>query len=112
MTSDYGSFQAKEAGSRANKWLMVNVQNVREFQCQVLNRDVWSHAAVRSLVQTHFILWQVRSLFPVAFSADSYLANLVLFQVYSDSEEGKRYTRYYPVDTWPYVAVLDPQTGQ
>ena len=38
---------------------MVNVQDIREFKCQQLNRDVWSNEAVRNIVQEHFILWQV-----------------------------------------------------
>lgn len=31
-------------------------------------------------------------------------------QVYSDSEDGERFMRFYPVTAWPYVAVLDPRT--
>jgi len=31
--------------------------------------------------------------------------------VYSDSEEGRKYSQYYGIDGWPYVAVLDPRTG-
>ncbi|ELT92791.1 hypothetical protein CAPTEDRAFT_20428 [Capitella teleta] len=86
-----GTFEtAKEAGCKTNKWLMVNVQNVKEFQCQVLNRDVWSNEAVRSLIKRHFILWQV----------------------YSDSHDGMRFSRFYEASTWPYIAVLDPQTGE
>ena len=53
-------FQAKEAGTVDGKWLLVNIQDVKEFSCQVLNRDVWSNALVRELIAQHFILWQVR----------------------------------------------------
>lgn len=38
---------------------MVNVQDSREFSCQVLNRDVWSNQAVKTIVSEHFIFWQV-----------------------------------------------------
>jgi len=38
---------------------MVNVQNVREFVCQVLNRDVWSDPRVKAIVKENFIFWQV-----------------------------------------------------
>jgi len=31
--------------------------------------------------------------------------------VYSDSEEGRKYSQYYGVDGWPYIAILDPRTG-
>lgn len=86
-----GSFKsACDAGRAANKWLMVNVQNVQEFSCQVLNRDVWSNSTVKRVVREHFVLWQV----------------------YSDSEEGRKYSQYYGIDGWPYVAVLDPRTGE
>jgi len=54
--------KACDAGRAANKWLMVNIQNVQEFSCQVLNRDVWSNSTVKTVVHEHFILWQVRKL--------------------------------------------------
>lgn len=86
-----GTFaSARDEGTNLNKWLMVNIQNVQEFSCQTLNRDVWSNSAVRSIVQEHFILWQV----------------------YHDSEEGRKYMQFYKVKSWPYIAVLDPQTGE
>ncbi|CAH1782183.1 unnamed protein product [Owenia fusiformis] len=86
-----GSFHsAREQGSSTNKWLMVNIQNVQEFSCQVLNRDIWNNHAVKTIIETHFIFWQV----------------------YQDSEEGRKYRQFYKVLDWPYVAILDPQTGK
>ncbi|XP_078613223.1 UBX domain-containing protein 7-like isoform X2 [Branchiostoma floridae x Branchiostoma japonicum] len=86
-----GTFEtAKKEGETGNKWLLVNVQNVQEFPCQQLNRDVWSNGLVKSIVQEHFVLWQV----------------------YHDSAEGQRYIQFYKVDTFPYIAVLDPRTGE
>ena len=29
-----------------------------------------------------------------------------------DSEEGQRYMTFYKINQWPYVAVLDPRTGE
>ncbi|RWS25434.1 UBX domain-containing protein 7-like protein [Leptotrombidium deliense] len=81
---------AREKGSKQNKWLMVNIQNNREFQCQVLNRDVWSNVAVKSIISEHFIFWQV----------------------YHDSSDGQRYMQFYNVHQFPYVAILDPRTGE
>lgn len=81
---------ARETGIAQGKWLMVNIQNVQEFPCQALNRDIWSNSAVKALIKDNFIFWQV----------------------YHDSEEGQRYSQFYKVDQWPYVAVLDPQTGE
>ncbi|KAH6940433.1 hypothetical protein HPB50_027583 [Hyalomma asiaticum] len=68
-----GSFEsAREVGRAKNRWLMVNVQNVQEFACQVLNRDVWSNSTIKSIISEHFVFWQV----------------------YQDSEEGQRYPCY------------------
>lgn len=55
-----GNFtEAKEAGSTLKKWLLVNVQDAREFSSHVLNRDVWHNSRVKSVVETSFLLWQV-----------------------------------------------------
>ncbi len=86
-----GDFQtARDAASGTKKWLMVNVQDACEFQCQVLNRDVWSSEAVKTIIREHFIFWQQ----------------------YKESEDAQRYTTFYPVNEWPYIAILDPRTGE
>lgn len=86
-----GTFEtAKVDGQHHSKWLLVNVQDVREFSCQQLNRDVWSNEAVRNIIKERFVLWQV----------------------YRDSNEGDRFIQFYHVTTYPYLAVLDPRTGE
>jgi hypothetical protein len=55
-------FQARDAGVSHQKWLLVNVQNVLEFSCQILNRDIWSNKAIKTVIKEHFIFWQVRFL--------------------------------------------------
>lgn len=55
------SLQARDFASQSNKWLMVNLQNVQEFACQVLNRDLWSNTAVKEIISEHFVFWQVRT---------------------------------------------------
>ena len=86
-----GTFQAaRDQGVADNKWLMVNVQNTEEFACQVLNRDVWSSHKVRDIVKANFVFWQV----------------------YHESSEGLKYKTFYPVSSWPYVAIIDPRTGE
>ena len=52
--------QAQGKGKLENKWILVNIQNTSEFVCQVLNRDIWKDASIRTLIQKHFIFWQVR----------------------------------------------------
>ncbi|KAE8604806.1 hypothetical protein XENTR_v10014835 [Xenopus tropicalis] len=86
-----GSFEtAKQCGQLHNKWLMINIQNVQDFACQCLNRDIWSNDTVKTLIREHFIFWQV----------------------YHDSEEGQRYIQFYKLPEFPYVSILDPRTGQ
>ena len=59
-----GNFtEAKEAGSTLKKWLLVNVQDAREFSSHILNRDVWHNARVKTVVQSSFLLWQVSQLY-------------------------------------------------
>ncbi|XP_054167224.1 UBX domain-containing protein 7-like [Oppia nitens] len=81
---------AKDEGRRLNKWLMINIQNYQEFSCQVLNRDVWSNTAVKDIITEHFIFWQT----------------------YHDSSEGQRFMQFYKVKNFPYVAIIDPRTGE
>jgi len=58
-----GDFQsARDAATASKKWLMINVQDACEFPCQVLNRDVWSNEAVKTILREHFIFWQVRKI--------------------------------------------------
>ncbi|KAG8197423.1 hypothetical protein JTE90_014908 [Oedothorax gibbosus] len=86
-----GNFEsARDFGQMSNKWLMVNLQDSQEFSCQVLNRDVWSNPAVKSLISQHFVFWQV----------------------YSDSIDGQRYMQFYTPVVFPYIAILDPRTGE
>lgn len=83
-------FTAREEGKKQNKWLLVNIQDVTEFSCQILNRDVWSCPKVKRIIQNNFIFWQV----------------------YHDSQEGLKYRQFYRFDVWPYIAVIDPITGE
>ena len=54
--------QLKDAGMAQRKWLLVNVQNVQEFVCQALNRDVWSNSSAKAVIKEHFVFWQVGQL--------------------------------------------------
>ncbi|KAL4608374.1 UBX domain-containing protein 7 [Arapaima gigas] len=109
-----GSFEtAKDCGQLENKWLMINIQNVQDFACQCLNRDVWSNDAVRTIIREHFIFWQVHW----NTHTHKQIAQLVCLlqvcvQVYHDSEEGQRYIQFYKLNKFPYISILDPRTGQ
>jgi hypothetical protein len=85
------SFEAsKIQGCKTNKWVLVNVQNQIEFNCQSLNRDVWSDATVKEIVKENFIF----------------------IQIYCDSLDGKKLINYYNIASYPFVAIIDPRTGE
>lgn len=68
----------------------MNVQNVKEFACQVLNRDVWSNSTIKEIIKEHFIFWQICH----------------------EQSEGQRYVQFYNVHEYPHVSILDPRTGE
>ncbi|KAJ2957363.1 hypothetical protein NQZ79_g6883 [Umbelopsis isabellina] len=84
-----GDFEhARNFAKDNKKWLMVNLQDPTEFACQVMNRDLWSEQAVKDVVNESF----------------------VFLQYGSESPEGKRYVTYYPIETYPHVAIIDART--
>ncbi|EFN86627.1 UBX domain-containing protein 7 [Harpegnathos saltator] len=86
-----GSFmEARDHAKTLNRWLLVNVQNPQEFSCQVLNRDVWPNQQIQEIVKDHFVLWQVLS----------------------NTSDGRRYIDFYNVVEYPYLAIIDPRTGE
>jgi len=86
-----GTFlDAREEGKAGNLWLLINIQNHKEFACQCLNRDIWSHGTIKDIVKQHFVFWQV----------------------YHDSTEGAKFEQFYPIAKYPHVAILDPRTGE
>ncbi|KAL3502180.1 hypothetical protein ACH5RR_036629 [Cinchona calisaya] len=86
-----GPFEkAKDAARVQNKWLLVNLQSMREFSSHMLNRDTWANETVALTVKSNFIFWQV----------------------YDDTEEGSKVCTYYKLDSIPVVMVIDPVTGQ
>lgn len=86
-----GSFiEAREHAKTLNRWLLVNIQNPQEFACQVLNRDVWSNQQIQEIVKDHFVLWQVLT----------------------NTNDGKHYIDFYNVVEYPYLAIIDPRTGE
>ena len=81
---------ARDHADKTKRWLLVNVQDAQEFQCQVLNRDLWSNQGVKSIVREHFVFWQQ----------------------YKESDEAVRYMTFYKISDWPYIAIIDPRTGR
>lgn len=86
-----GSFQAaRDYAKEQNKWLIVNVQDMSDFNCQVLNRDIWSSDKLRAVIKKYFVFWQVAI----------------------DNTDGHRFQVFYGIQVFPYVGVIDPRTGE
>lgn len=86
-----GSFQAARDFAKVhNKWLIVNIQDMSDFNCQVLNRDIWSSEKLRAIIKKYFIFWQVAI----------------------DNTDGHRFQVFYGIQVYPYVGILDPRTGE
>ncbi|KAJ3570986.1 hypothetical protein NPX13_g5537 [Xylaria arbuscula] len=89
--------EARDEGKDEKKWIMVNLQDLDIFQCQVLNRDVWKDENLKTLIKEHFIFLQ-----------------------YDKRElRAQSYTQlYFPngthenSDNFPHVSIIDPRTGE
>ncbi|KAI2797433.1 UBX domain-containing protein 7 [Blomia tropicalis] len=86
-----GNFEsARSAAHLQDRWLLVNIQQLTEFNSQILNRDLWSNHDVKQLIKTRLILWQMGH----------------------ESSDGKRYINFYHVNTFPHLSIIDPRTGE
>ncbi|KFA46041.1 hypothetical protein S40293_07466 [Stachybotrys chartarum IBT 40293] len=89
--------EARALGKEDKKWIMVNLQDMNDFNCQALNRDIWKDEAVRALVRENFIFLQYDKDYP-------------------DAEEFIQF--YFPnaghenPDNYPHVSIIDPRTGE
>ncbi|CAG8620391.1 15160_t:CDS:10 [Funneliformis mosseae] len=72
------------------KWLMVDIQNIKEFSSQLLNRDLWTDKTVKDVIRAHFLFLQYNS----------------------DSPDGQQYINFYPIENYPHIAIIDPRTGE
>jgi hypothetical protein len=89
--------EARTEGKDEKKWIMVNLQDMNDFTCQALNRDIWKDEAVRSLVSENFIFLQYDKDYP---DAQEYIT----FYFPNQSHENP--------DNYPHVSIIDPRTGE
>ncbi|TGJ78136.1 hypothetical protein E0Z10_g10628 [Xylaria hypoxylon] len=97
LMSDATWDEARDEGKAVKKWIMVNLQDLDIFQCQVLNRDMWKDENLKGLIKEHFIFLQ-----------------------YDKNEQrAQSYTQlYFPNgthengDNYPHVSIIDPRTGE
>ncbi|KAI0441193.1 hypothetical protein F4803DRAFT_524509 [Xylaria telfairii] len=97
LISDATWDEARDEGKEEKKWIMVNLQDLDVFQCQVLNRDVWKDENVRTLVKEHFIFLQYDK---KERRAQSYV------QLYFPNGAHEN------SDNYPHVSIIDPRTGE
>lgn len=88
---------ARESGKAEKKWIMVNLQDMSDFHCQALNRDIWQNLGLATLIKENFVFLQYDKDYP-------------------NSEE---YTTFYfpgrgheNPDNYPHVSIIDPRTGE
>lgn len=86
---------ARDEGKAEKKWLIVNIQNEKVFDCQVLNRDIWKDPSIVETVTENFLFLQYSKDDP---RADQYC------QYYFHNSEVE--------DEYPHVAIVDPRTGE
>ncbi|KAM0522475.1 hypothetical protein ACHAPE_002065 [Trichoderma viride] len=89
--------EARTLGKEDKKWIMVNLQDMSDFGCQMLNRDIWKDRAVKELVNENFIFLQLDKEYP---DAEEYIT----FYFPNRSHENP--------DNYPHVSIVDPRTGE
>lgn len=88
---------ARDVGKEEKKWILVNLQKLDDFRCQVLNRDHWKNENIVSLIRQHFLFLQYTLDDPLAQSFTTfYFAN----QAHEDA------------NNYPHVSIIDPRTGE
>lgn len=81
---------ARKAGREQKKWILLNIQDTSNFQCQLLNRDFWLDRAIKRVVREHFIFLQYQM---SDYAMDEYI-------------------QFNQITEYPYIAILDPYSGE
>lgn len=93
LMAKYDLDTARQKAKKRNKWVMINIQCADIFQCQMLNRDLWSNAGIKSFIKQNFIFLQ--------YQYESRLASAYVQRYgFNDKED------------CPHIAILDPITGE
>jgi hypothetical protein len=89
--------EARDEGKDNKKWLLVNLQDMSDFNCQALNRDIWKDEAVKSLVKENFIFLQYEK-------NDLAAERYITFYFPNESHQNP--------NNYPHVSIIDPRTGE
>ncbi|XP_052868643.1 UBX domain-containing protein 7 isoform X2 [Anopheles cruzii] len=81
---------AQHHGRSVDRWLLVNLQDDLNFSCQMLNRDLWSDAQLKEFMRRHLVFWQQSN----------------------KTNDGAKFKTFYKVRSEPYLAMIDPRTGE
>lgn len=88
---------ARTLGKQDKKWILVNLQDMNDFNCQALNRDIWKNPAVRDMVSENFVFLQYDKDYP---DAQEYITFYFSHQTHENP------------DNYPHVSIVDPRTGE
>lgn len=97
LMAHYSWDEARDEGKEQEKWLLVNLQDMSDFNCQAINRDIWKDEAVKSLVKENFIFLQYDK---SDFTAEQYIT----FYFPNESQHNP--------NNYPHVSIIDPRTGE
>lgn len=89
--------EARDEGKDAKKWIMVNLQDMSDFNCQALNRDIWKDGPIKELVKHNFIFLQYDK-------ADRSAEQYISFYFPNQTHENPQ--------NYPHVSIIDPRTGE
>ncbi|KUI58098.1 UBX domain-containing protein 5 [Cytospora mali] len=89
--------EARTLGKEEKKWILVNVQDMNDFNCQALNRDIWKDEPIVALVKENFIFLQYATDDPRATEYNTFYFN-------QQAQENK--------ENFPHVSIIDPRTGE
>lgn len=51
---------ARETAINDRKWVLVNIQQLHDFDSMLLNRDFWTNKEIKKIIQESFVFLQVR----------------------------------------------------
>lgn len=88
---------ARALGKEDKKWILVNVQDMNDFNCQALNRDIWKDDAIVALIKENFIFLQYSKDDPRAVEYNT-------FYFPQHAQENR--------ENFPHVSIIDPRTGE
>lgn len=54
----YDITSLKLHAKRRNKWILINIQDINNFECMKLNRDIWSDPIIKCIIKEKFLFNQ------------------------------------------------------